>query len=126
MPTRAERPGLDNSGGSGITLSAVVRLGWVLLLWVSADFANPMIPGAVRLDPDESIDAVARHSAGHIPLPSPAVARHPDRPECPVGVGIVEPESRRPILPGRRWSLPLRALRHPPDSLTAAGPTEDH
>jgi hypothetical protein len=30
----------------------------LLLLYVSADFSNPMMPGAVSFDPDESVSAV--------------------------------------------------------------------
>jgi hypothetical protein len=39
------------------------RLAWVLLLLVAVDFSDPLLPGAVRLDPAESIQGVHTRSA---------------------------------------------------------------
>ena len=39
---------------------------FAVLLYVAADFANPLMPGAVCFDPDESVDGVGR--ARSLPL----------------------------------------------------------
>lgn len=102
------------------------RLGWVILLCVSVDFANPMLPGSVRFDPSESIDAV--HSGTGVPTgaPSPLLARHPDRRALPQRLWIV-PAGPTPLPNfGRPRFLAARPIRHQPDDLTAAFPPEDH
>ena len=45
-----------------------------ILLYVAADFANPLMPGAVCFDPDESVDGVGRPRASVIAAPAPAGA----------------------------------------------------
>jgi hypothetical protein len=70
--------------------TGAARLAFVaLLLYVVADFANPLMPGAVRFDPDDSVDGVgcARSSTiepstlaasagavASLPAPPPALA----------------------------------------------------
>jgi hypothetical protein len=104
----------------------VRQLGFVLLLCVSVDFSNPMLPGTVRLDPGESVDAVYRGSPGHDSVPSPVQARQPDRPALQERLGLVRSGFTRLVLPERRWLLPARGLRPQPDDLTTPFPSEDH
>ena len=83
------------------------RLALLLILYVSLDFANPMMPGAVSFDPDDSVEAVrpdrSRADGDAAPeAPGPA----PERPEPGLLVrlaarpapGIVPPR-RAPVLP---------------------------
>jgi len=102
------------------------RLVWVILLCVSVDFSNPMLPGSVRFDPSESIEAVHGGTAAPIGVPGPLLARQPDRRDLPQRLWIVQPGSTRLTTPGRRRFLAVRPVRHPPDDLTAAFPAEDH
>ncbi|MBI2158262.1 MAG: hypothetical protein HYU26_15380, partial [Candidatus Rokubacteria bacterium] len=43
----------------------------LLLLYVALDFSNPLMPGAVSFDPDDSVEAVR---AGRLEPPAAAVA----------------------------------------------------
>jgi hypothetical protein len=97
----------------------------VLLLYVSADFANPLLPGAVQLDPGESIDAVYRSHPGHLSSPALAHWRQPEPPAIQDRVRIGPLGSSLLALPGWHWFLPHRPPRQPADDLTAFS-TEDH
>ena len=50
------------------------RLAFLLLLYVTLDFSNPMMPGAVSFDPDDCVEAVR---AGRLTTPADAVAAVP-------------------------------------------------
>lgn len=102
------------------------RLGWVILLCVSVDFSNPMLPGSVRFDPSESIEAVHGGIAAPISVPSPLLAGQPDPRELPQRSWIVQPGSIRVATLWPRWFLAVRPVRHQPEDLTAAFPAEDH
>jgi len=102
------------------------RLGWVILLCVSVDFSNPMLPGSVRFDASESIEAVHGGTAAPINAPSPLLARRPDRGELPQRLWIVQSGSTSRANFGRRRFLAVRPVRHQPEDLTAAFPAEDH
>jgi hypothetical protein len=99
------------------------RLGWVLLLCVWVDFSNPMLPGSVRFDPSESIEAVHAGTATPLSTPVPLLAREPGRRERPQGLLSVPPALVRRVSPRQRW---FRPIRRQPEDLTAAFPTEDH
>lgn len=102
------------------------RLVWVILLCVSVDFSNPMLPGSVRFDPSESIEAVHGGTAAPISAPSLLLARQPDRRELPQRLWIVQSGPTPLANFGRRRFLAVRPVRHQPDDLTAAFPAEDH
>jgi hypothetical protein len=36
----------------------VPRLAWLILIYVTLDFANPLMPGAVNFDAEDSVDGV--------------------------------------------------------------------
>jgi hypothetical protein len=102
---------------------AMRQLGWVLLLCVWVDFSNPMLPGAVRFDPSESIEAVHSGTATSLSTSVPLLARQPGRGELPQGLWIGPPAPTRRVRPRQRW---LRPIRRQSEDLTAAFPTEDH
>ena len=101
-----------------------MRVGFLaLLLYVVLDFANPLMPGAVCFDPDDSVDGVARARSSSVappaladpavPLarlvaPAPRVAL-PDPP-------TVTTSGRAEAPPHPRGSLPSRSERSPEDA----------
>ena len=102
------------------------RLGWLILLCASVDFSNPMLPGSVRFDTSEAIEAVQGGTAAPLSVPSQLLARQPDRRELPQRLWIVQSRSTPLANFGRRRFLAIRPVRHQPDDLTAAFPAEDH
>ena len=93
-----------------------------LLLCLSIDFTNPLLPGSQQFDPSQSVDGVhvtrARGPAGPAllvarPLPSPrlreAAVSAPDRP--PARAPIRAPALHRPLRPPAR----LAGDRRPDD-----------
>jgi hypothetical protein len=105
----------------------VQRLGVViLLLCVSVDFSNPLLPGSVRFDPTESIDAVRNGTVAPISIPSPLLTRHPHRPEGPPRPGTMPSGPTRLVSVARRRLLAVRPLRHQPDDRSTAFPADDH
>lgn len=105
---------------------AMQRLGWVILLCVWIDFSNPMLPGSVRFDPSESIEAAHGGTAAPSSAPGPLLARQPDPRQRPERLRIAQSGSTRLADFGQRRFLAVRPVRHPPDDLTAAFPAEDH
>jgi hypothetical protein len=105
---------------------AMTRLAGILLLLVTVDFSNPLLPGSVRLDPGESVAAVHPATSAARSVSSPILlqpvdrrdpARRPDAHQARrVGGAPVE----------RGWTLGVRPARHDPDDRTAASPAEDH
>jgi hypothetical protein len=86
------------------------RLAPLLILYVSLDFANPMMPGAVSFDPDDSVEAIrpdrSRVDGDAAPAPpGPAAERlEPSRLvrlAARPAPGIVPPR-RAPVLPRLR------------------------
>jgi hypothetical protein len=102
------------------------RLGWVILLCVSVDFSNPLLPGSVRFDPSESVEAVHAGTAALSHAPGPRLARQADRPELRPRLWISPLGSIRVTTRGPRWFLAVRPIRHQPDDLTPALSSEDH
>jgi hypothetical protein len=102
------------------------RLGWVILLCVSVDFSNPLLPGTVRFDPSESVEAVHGGTAAPSSAPSPRLARQPDRPAVLQRLWILPHGSIRVTALGPRWFLAVRPVRHQPDDQTPALSPEDH
>jgi hypothetical protein len=100
-------------------------LGLVLLLYVSVDFANPMLPGAVQLDPGESIDGVYRGTSGFVLHLSPVPAHQPALPGLAERPSLARPGSPLLARPGWRWLLPPRTPPQYADDLTTF-PAEDH
>jgi hypothetical protein len=103
----------------------VLARGWFLplLLYLAADFANPLMPGAVCFDPDDSVEGVgcARSS-----VMAPQVLAAPSRATMPP-VTATAPVTR-PTAPrrgsGAAWARPqARAALQPvsePSSSEAA------
>ncbi len=99
-------------------------LALILLAYVALDFANPLMPGAVTFDPDDSVEAVR---AGHVPAPDavpsvseplvPAVVRAPT-PRCAIARA-----ARAARTPRERLAHLRRAPA--PSSIPARSP-EDH
>lgn len=99
-------------------------LALAFLLYVALDFANPMIPGAVTFDPDDTVEAVRADGAAALEqliviAPAPA----PDAVAPARLVPLVAPAPR--TVPGahRRFT---RARRVPPTSRPAPPGAEDH
>jgi hypothetical protein len=44
------------------------RLAFVLLLYISLDFSDPNLPGALNFDLDQSVDAVHTQLRGQLPV----------------------------------------------------------
>jgi hypothetical protein len=103
----------------------VGRLAWLILLWVVVDFSNPMLPGSVRFDPSESIEAVHGGTAISIAAPSLGVARQPAPLTLPHRLWIKPSGSARTTMVERRRFLAVRPVRYQPDDLTPALPAED-
>ncbi|HBH01064.1 MAG TPA: hypothetical protein DDZ42_03920 [Candidatus Rokubacteria bacterium] len=95
-----------------------------VLLYVAFDFANPLMPGAVSFDPDDSVEAVRASQAGAGDAAVVAVPpRAPERLQAPAGArplarvaSAVRPPRERL---GHLWRAPAR-LAAPPQ------PSEDH
>lgn len=96
----------------------------LLLAYLALDFANPLMPGAVSFDPDDSVEAVR---GGHAPAPDavsfvgeplvPAVVRAPP-PRCSIARA-----ARATRTPRERLAHLRRA---PAPSATPARSSEDH
>lgn len=94
-----------------------------ILLYVAADFANPLMPGAVCFDPDESVDGVARARSSALAvapvLISLASARVIPAPVRPPDLSHVRtsPDARAAYPPPRaRAALPLLSDRSSDDA----------
>lgn len=99
------------------------RLLWLLLIYVTLDFSNPLMPGAVNFDADDSVDGVHaervradRYQTVAVPAPILLVAATLDSDQVPRL--LPEPRARDRELPAVR-----RDLRRPPDP---ASPADDH
>lgn len=102
---------------------AARRLALLLLLYVSLDVANPLMPGAVQFV-DGSVEVVQADRARAESIAAPALlARLPalERPHV-----VVQTLSRsRPMTVDRRQTL--LPARRPPDALSdPSSPSEDH
>jgi hypothetical protein len=75
-----------------------------LMLYLAADFANPLMPGAVCFDPDDTVDAVGCVRSPVTPSPLPPLHAH----AVPVA-----PETTRDIRP-RSTRRDRRAVRAAP------------
>jgi hypothetical protein len=100
------------------------RLALFLFVYVTLDFANPLMPGAVRLD-GGSVDAV--HAERARPLaPSVPVAFIPT-PEIVVDGALHVQARRRPDPMSEPCTRTVTRTRHtPPSSSDPTGPSEDH
>jgi hypothetical protein len=103
---------------------AVPRFAWAILLCVAVDFSNPMLPGTVRLNPSESIEAV--HGGGGPPGTSgQALGRRPSHRAAAQRPWIMPSASRSRPAAKRREFLVVRAVRHQPGEPLAPGSVED-
>ena len=107
-----------------VAMRVLQRLVLLLLVYVAVDFANPLMPGAVSFNPDDSVEAVRASQArvGDAPVVavSPRVADRLQTPASGRPIARVEPV----ILPPReRLGHRLRAPAPPPAS---AQSSEDH
>jgi len=98
------------------------RLTLLIALYVTLDFANPLMPGAVNFDPDESVEGVTIQH--HQPRPQFAVVptAAPVRAESREAPRLLARRSHAPAL--REWFIDLRqahARSSDPPPLT-----EDH
>ena len=91
-----------------------------LLLYLAADFANPLMPGAVCFDPDESIDGLARaRSSAIVPPVLTGAAAAPVTPARAVAVSRSVPSpARRAVhpIPRARAALALVSDRSSDDA----------
>jgi hypothetical protein len=100
----------------------VARLAFAaLLLYVAADFANPLMPGAVCFDPDESVDGLARARSSAVMLPVVSAAARTAAAAAPPPVtahrSTPYPESRAVhAVPRARAALPLLSDRSSDDA----------
>ncbi len=87
-----------------------------LLLYVTLDFGNPLMPGAVSFDPSESVEAMQGGGARapHDMVPAPAV--EPSRIDVPAEPA---PPSRRRLLQAQHFKQQVSAPR-----LTYARPAD--
>ena len=95
-------------------------LALLLLLYVGADFSNPMMPGAVSFDPTDSVDGIRARAA--VAALAPPVAAGP--------VCLMVEPAPAPAPSTRDWLTPLaRAPIARPahlDTGESPPPTEDH
>jgi hypothetical protein len=96
---------------------------WLLLIYIGLDFSNPLMPGAVNFDADDSVDGVHaervradRYETVAVPAPTRLVLAPLDSDQAP----RLSPEPRT-----RDRELPVvrRDLRRPPDP---GPPADDH
>jgi hypothetical protein len=104
----------------------MLRLGWVILLCVSVDFSNPMLPGSVRFDPSESIEAV--HGGTVAPNTGPQSMWRTPTPPPRIPAAALDDAVRIPprVNVERRRFLAVRPVHHQREELTTAFPAEDH
>jgi hypothetical protein len=106
-------------GAMGIT-----RLAPLLLVYVTLDFANPLMPGAVRFD-GGSVDAV--HADRPHPLTPMAPVDLVPTPENVVDrAPRVQASGRPSLVPERRRRAVARIRRAPPSPSHPTAPSEDH
>lgn len=105
-------------------MRALQRLVLLLLVYVAVDFANPLMPGAVSFNPDDSVEGVRASQARVGDAPVMAVPpRGPDRLQTPAsGRPIARVE---PVIPPPRERLGHR-LRAPAPPPASAQSSEDH
>ena len=94
-----------------------------ILLYVAADFANPLMPGAVCFDPDESVDGVGRPRASAVSTPAlttpagPVVSLPPPPPPPAAAHGPMFADARAAgPAPRARTALPLLSDRSADDA----------
>jgi hypothetical protein len=46
---------------------------FVVMVYLTLDFADPNLPGALNFDPDQSVDAVSTHVRSQFPAPKPVM-----------------------------------------------------
>ncbi|MBI1964092.1 MAG: hypothetical protein HYS37_12045 [Candidatus Rokubacteria bacterium] len=95
----------------------------LLLLYVALDFSNPLMPGAVSFDPDDSVEAVR---AGRLEPPAAAVAVTPvPAPARVESAPPTRPALRRPAGPAAP-PVVLTHLRRTPAPSRTSDRSEDH
>jgi hypothetical protein len=102
------------------------RLAWALLLCVAIDFSDPLLPGAVRLDPAESIQAVPTRSVPARTLATPPLAQRVDRSVPREPAGPWRSDVARLATIDRSQPRVSRVVRHHPDERTIPAAPEDH
>jgi hypothetical protein len=96
------------------------RLALLLLLYVSLDFANPLMPGAVTFDPSGSVDGLR---APRVRVAAPAAVPAPPRLEL---ADAERPVFRAPRPVGERRHLGPRARPRVSAQPADADVGEDH
>jgi hypothetical protein len=104
----------------------MASLGWALLLCVCVDFSNPLLPGSVRLDPSESMAAVAHGPGPARSVASPMPGDPSDPRDLPRRLETVRAGAARPAAAERRRVLGVPTVSHHADDLTPPSPAEDH
>lgn len=97
-------------------------LALLLVLYVAADFANPMMPGAVSFDPAESVEGIhaaraPQSSVTVLPAPTPPQLEGPSRDPSPTRWRPTRPVRLPFDLPG-----PPAHAASPDDSSAPADP----
>jgi hypothetical protein len=98
----------------------------MILLCVLVDFTNPLLPGSVRFDPSESIEALASGGLELLGCSTRPRGCQADRGQLEAGPGVAPLRSGELALAARPRVVTVRILRHRPDDLTPTSATEDH
>jgi hypothetical protein len=88
-----------------------------LLAWFILDFSNPLLPGAVCFDPDDSVEAVRTTAPAAEAPPAAVGVRSPV-----ISAPDVRPSWRAPHPADRLPRLPFRLAMSPRSRLTADPP----
>lgn len=104
-----------------MTVSRLTLL--LLLFYVALDFSNPLIPGAVSFDPDESVEGVR---AGRVAAPAATAARLAPAPPRLQAVLLERPVPARVSGTDALDRRPPRKRRTPAPVQASALSSEDH
>jgi hypothetical protein len=84
-------------------------LTYVLLLYMTLDFSDPNLPGALNFDLSQSVDGVHTQVRGQLPVAKPATAPAPPTVDAPVTTSAVEVDGT----PGEPRALRMPQLVNP-------------
>jgi hypothetical protein len=87
---------------------------FAVLMHLTLDFSDPNLPGALKFDADQSVDAVSTHVRGHIVAAKPSIVPVPGPLASPVetSLRVVAGIAPRPVINVVRVDLRPRGLLH--------------